>query len=266
MSSSKIHSYSNMAEKFCLKWNDFSSNVSKSFGVLRTADYLHDVTLVSEDRKQVAAHRLVLAACSEYFRDIFRSTSQHAHPLLCLDGITAGDLSNILDYIYNGEIQIYQDNLDRFLAVAQKFRLEGLLGDTDPQSQDLPENYPSSTKQVEHFQDDAFPHEPITKKKAKNENPPSNRSRDLATLDRVTVPIASSEMSEIQNKINEHLERCEDGKFRCTLCGKTATQKIQIEYHIEGLHLEGVSIPCPLCEKTFRSRNAMRWHKSRNHN
>ena len=204
MSSSKIHSYSNMAEKFCLKWNDFSSNVSKSFGVLRTADYLHDVTLVSEDRKQVAAHRLVLAACSEYFRDIFRSTSQHAHPLLCLDGITAGDLSNILDYIYNGEIQIYQDNLDRFLTVAQKFRLEGLLGDTDPQSQDLPdqENYPSS-KQAEHFQEDVFPPQPVTKKKAKDEYPPSNSSRDLATLDRVTLPMSSSEMSEIQNKINE---------------------------------------------------------------
>ena len=255
-----------MAEKFCLKWNDFSSNVSKSFGLLRTADYLHDVTLVSEDHKQVAAHRLVLAACSEYFREIFRSTTKHAHPLLCLDGITAGDLSNVLDYIYNGEIQIYQDNLDRFLAVAQKFRLEGLLGDTDPQSQNLPEqeNYPSS-KQVEHFQEDVFPPQPITKKKAKDEYPPSNRSRDLATLDRVTVPIASSEMSELQDKINEHLERCEDGKFRCTICGKTATEKIQIEYHIEGLHLEGVSIPCPLCEKTFRSRNSMREHKSRIH-
>ena len=255
-----------MAEKFCLKWNDFSSNVSKSFGLLRTADYLHDVTLVSEDHKQVAAHRLVLAACSEYFRDIFRSTSQHAHPLLCLDGITAGDLSNVLDYIYNGEIQIYQDNLDRFLAVAQKFRLEGLLGDTDSQSQDPPdqENYPP-LKQAEHFQEDAIPPQPMTKKKAKDEYPPSNRSRDLATLDRVTVPIASSEMSELQNKINEHLERCEDGKFRCTLCGKTATQKIQIEYHIEGLHLEGVSIPCPLCERTFRSRNSMREHKSRIH-
>ena len=58
-------------------------------------------------------------------------------------------------------------------------------------------------EKVEHFQEDVFPPQPITKKKAKDEYPPSNRSRDLATLDRVTVPIASSEMSELQDKINE---------------------------------------------------------------
>ena len=256
-----------MTEKFCLKWNKFTSNVSKSFGLFRTADYLHDVTLVIDDHKQIAAHKLVLSASSEYFRNIFKNYDvKHAHPLLCLDEVTSADLQNILDYMYNGEIQIYQDNLDRFLAVAQKFRLEGLMGDREPQSQELPdqENYPL-LKQAEHFQEDAIPPPPMTKKKAKDEYPPSNRSRDLATLDRVTVPIASSEMSELQDKINEHLERCEDGKFRCTICGKTATQKIQIEYHIEGLHLEGVSIPCPLCEKTFRSRNAMRLHKSKIH-
>ena len=60
-----------MSEKFCLKWNDFNSNVSKSFSILRNAKYLHDVTLVSDDHGKVEAHKLVLSACSEYFRDIF---------------------------------------------------------------------------------------------------------------------------------------------------------------------------------------------------
>ena len=55
-----------MPEKFFLKWNDFYSNVSKSFGLLRNEDYLHDVTLVSDDYKQVTAHKLVISACSEY--------------------------------------------------------------------------------------------------------------------------------------------------------------------------------------------------------
>ena len=53
-------------EKFCLKWNDFYSNVSKAFGLFRNEDYLHDVTLVSDDHKQVSAHKLVLFPCSEY--------------------------------------------------------------------------------------------------------------------------------------------------------------------------------------------------------
>ena len=116
-----------MAEKFCLKWNDFNSNVSKSFGLFRNEAYLHDVTLVSDDHKTVSAHKLVLSACSEYFRDIFKNNS-HSHPLLCLDGISTEDLRNIMEYMYNGEVNIFQDKLDRFLGVAQRFKLEGLIG------------------------------------------------------------------------------------------------------------------------------------------
>ena len=72
----------NMSEKFFLKWNDFTDNVSKSFGLLRNEEYLHDVTLVSDDHKQVPAHKLVLSACSEYFRDIFKNLNIH-HVILC---------------------------------------------------------------------------------------------------------------------------------------------------------------------------------------
>ena len=42
-----------MSEKFCLKWNDFHTNVSKTFGILRNEDAFYDVTLVSDDQKQV---------------------------------------------------------------------------------------------------------------------------------------------------------------------------------------------------------------------
>ena len=114
-----------MSEKFCLKWNDFHSNVSKSFGLFRHEDYLHDVTLVSDDHNKIPAHKLVLSACSEYFKDIFKN-NPHSHPLLCLDAISSGDIRNILDYIYNGQVEIYPDNLDRFLVIAQRLRLEGL--------------------------------------------------------------------------------------------------------------------------------------------
>ena len=53
-----------MSDKFNLKWNDFHTNVSKSFGLFRNESYLHDVTLVSEGFKHIPAHKLVLSACS----------------------------------------------------------------------------------------------------------------------------------------------------------------------------------------------------------
>ena len=85
-----------MVEKFSLKWNDFHSNVSKSFSRLRNEDDFCDVTLVSNDKKQLSAHRVVLSASSEYFKSILRG-NKHSHPLLCLEGITSIDLENILD-------------------------------------------------------------------------------------------------------------------------------------------------------------------------
>lgn len=45
-------------EKFCLKWNDYRSNLEKSFQELRKDALLLDVTLACEDQ-QIEAHRVV---------------------------------------------------------------------------------------------------------------------------------------------------------------------------------------------------------------
>ena len=49
--------------------------------------------------------------------------------MICLEGLNQSDLNNVLDYIYNGEIQIYQHDLDRFLGIAERLKLEGLIGE-----------------------------------------------------------------------------------------------------------------------------------------
>ena len=138
--------YFMMSEKFCLKWNDFESNVSKSFGLLRNEEYLHDVTLVCDDNSQVSAHKLVLSACSEYFKTIFRNNN-HPSPLICLEGVSSPELRNVLDYMYNGEANIFQENLDNFLSIAQRLKILGLLqnnGDYD--AEPLTENKTNKVK------------------------------------------------------------------------------------------------------------------------
>ena len=112
-------------ENFNLKWNDFESNFSETFSSLRAEEKLLDVSLVCEDLVEVSAHQLVLCAGSSYFRRVLSlAQNKHPNPLLCLQGVKARDLQTVLDYIYHGEVQIYQDNLDRFLAVAERFKLE----------------------------------------------------------------------------------------------------------------------------------------------
>jgi len=87
-----------------------------------------DVTLISYDQHQITAHKLVLSASSEYFKNIFKN-NKVANPFICLEGVSSTDLNNILDYIYNGEVQIYEEHINRFLSVAQRFKIEGLLGE-----------------------------------------------------------------------------------------------------------------------------------------
>ena len=48
----------------------------------------------------------------------------------------------------------------------------------------------------------------------------------------------------------------------CKVCGKEGRSNA-LKDHIETNHLEGIIVPCDLCEKTFRSRDSLRHHKKR---
>ena len=117
-----------MSENFSLKWNDFQSNIAKSFSKLRYEDSFYDVTLVSDDQKEMSAHKVILSSCSDFFKNILKN-KRNSDPILCLEGVNFNEMKNVLDYIYNGQVEIHQDDLDRFLMIAQRFKLEGLIGE-----------------------------------------------------------------------------------------------------------------------------------------
>ena len=83
-------------EKFSLKWNDFHSNVSKSFQGLRNKTDFSDVTLVGDDFKQIAAHKIILSSCSVYFNNILKNIDDQKHPILCLEGMSFQDIEKVM--------------------------------------------------------------------------------------------------------------------------------------------------------------------------
>jgi hypothetical protein len=112
------------AEKFCLRWNDFEGNISAAFQELRDDKDFFDVTLACED-EQIQAHRVILSACSPFFRNVLRR-NPHQHPLLYLKGVTFNDLQSVLNFMYHGEVNVAQEELNSFLAVAEDLRVKGL--------------------------------------------------------------------------------------------------------------------------------------------
>ena len=106
----------------------------------------------------------------------------------------------------------------------------------------------------------------VKKKVLKNQN-----SKEMAAVDKIVVPISSTDISDVRKTVQQYIETDSNGKSKCTICGKEAvgnhhptTARQSLENHIE-THLEGLSFPCPLCGKTFRSRNALDIHRTRNH-
>ena len=98
-----------------------------SFKELRDETDFSDITLVCEEDQQIEAHRIILTACSPFFRTVLKK-NQHSHPLIYMRGLKAQDLASIVDFIYHGEANVLQEDLDGFLALAEELQLKGLTG------------------------------------------------------------------------------------------------------------------------------------------
>jgi len=114
------------SEKFCLRWNDFESNISVAFRELREEKDFFDVTLsVGPGHQHIQAHKLILSACSPFFRGVLKQ-NPHAHPLLYLKGVGFSELQAVLNFMYHGEVNVAQEELNTFLAVAEELQVKGL--------------------------------------------------------------------------------------------------------------------------------------------
>jgi len=115
----------NIMQKLCLKSSEFESNIRDAFRELREEQDFFNVTLVCDEGEQIEAHKIVLSAGSHFFRDILRK-AKHASPFIYLKGINRFDLKYLLDFLYNGEIDIGQEELNSFLETAKALKVKGL--------------------------------------------------------------------------------------------------------------------------------------------
>ena len=176
--------------------------------------------------------------------------------------------------MYHGVAEIYQENLDDFLAVAEELQLKGLTGGKEPKDE-----------QVGDFQNKA----------AKNSN--KNSEKNKLTLkedfeaelyyDQESKDILSTTMMTTigqPSQVTFNGGTAEDFKtvvwsmisqsgtmLTCTVCGKTKDKSLDrqathhMTSHVESLHVEGATYECARCEKTFRSKHALHCHTNKAH-
>ena len=179
-------------------------------------------------------------------------------------GVKTKELMAVVDFIYHGEVNVYQNDLKDFLLIAEELELKGLAAFDSKEAEHYHKQFAFKTKPIKvnttgtKFEENAVKNE--------STNPESKTISIVdechATEDKLSLSFKydNSELNEI---INSMLERV-SGIWTCTKCGKTARDTTNLKKHIE-THIEGLSHPCGYCGKTFGSRNGLQTHVSRNH-
>lgn len=124
---------SDVNQTYRLRWNNESSaelNLSDAFRDLRDSSDFFDVaigcSIASGGSKTLRAHKVILSAYSAVFKEMFRQHPNRIDPFIYLKGVSHLELSHLLDFMYNGEVNIKQSNLSSFLAVAEELQIKGL--------------------------------------------------------------------------------------------------------------------------------------------
>ena len=267
-----------MSEVYSLKWNDFQSVVYESFSKLRQNADFSDLTLVSDDHTQISAHKIVLAASSDFFKSILKQ-NPHSHPLLYLGGVDSRSLACVLDYIYSGEVLIHQNEVDNFLEVAHKLKIRGY-SETEVNEIQLQLSQPEKNNEIPESVNDFENPPPLTSTIYPEHSPlllpppsplPSGllRIHSSDTTDHMSIsfsPPIIKRSKTLNDKIMTLMMK-KNGKFHCLApyCDYSSVKSGHMKEHVESNHISGVSYPCQICHKIYKSRAGYRIHFKREH-
>ncbi|CAH0699962.1 unnamed protein product [Spodoptera exigua] len=168
-----------MADQFCLRWNNFQSNIVSALDSLKCSEDLVDVTLTCEGRN-IKAHKVILSACSPYFRNVFKENPCQ-HPVIILKDVSADDIVSLLSYMYQGEVFIEESKLSSFLHTAALLQVKGLTGVTQQK-----ENFSSPNTSNKLYTQLTISSKPLFNAAHKETKLPALKKRRSSTSDKPT--------------------------------------------------------------------------------
>ena len=136
--------YRNMkTDNFNVTWKDFENCTSNSLrGFIERQEFV-DVTLACDDANQIQAHKVILSACSDFFKNILLKHRNQPHPFVYLDNVSFEDLKNVISFMYFGESSVSQDGFSTFLKAAEKLKIKGL---SEQYCKEIPSPEPAQAK------------------------------------------------------------------------------------------------------------------------
>ena len=177
-------------------------------------------------------------------------------------GLKSEDLLAIIDFLYFGEANVLQENLDSFLSLAEELRLKGLTGtDSSGRAKEPTGEVGQNLKNA-----------PIKRKNARQSQAPSKLPYHIPNNSDTVVAVENNSINSNLEDLDQQIKsmmtmtdvKTANGQkylAACNICGKQ-TASNNMPSHIEANHITGISHPCNICGNTSRSRDALRVHKT----
>ncbi|XP_061909373.1 kelch-like protein 12 isoform X2 [Entelurus aequoreus] len=106
--------------------NSHAKSILNAMNSLRKSNTLCDITLRVENA-HFPAHRIVLAACSDYFCAMFTSElSEKGKSFVDIQGLTASTMEILLDFVYTETVLVTVENVQELLPAACLLQLKGV--------------------------------------------------------------------------------------------------------------------------------------------
>ena len=178
------------------------------------------------------------------------------HPLIFMRGVEFDNLQAIVNWLYCGETSVYQENLESFLQVAEEIQITGFMAKSkEPVAKEEKAGLKNRKAKA-------------IKQSSTNGNPGNEENAVEKTSEGKHIETLVQSFQELDEKIMSLLEKGDPSEreniYYCNVCGLRG-MKNSLKDHVETKHLEGISLPCNMCEKAFKSRVSLRMHKSRMH-
>ena len=244
-------------EKYSLKWDTYQDHLKAMMKEMMMNEDFSDVTLVTEDKKQIKANTSILSACSPVFKDILKK-EKNSNIVMYLRGIQFSELESIMQFIYLGEATFYEERMDEFLAVAKSLEIKELCNSDTPAKDMLddersPVDQDTSTEFREQTSDHVI------------EQASQDREGSIASAARKYECDQCHKTYFSRGALCRHKQSEHQGvKYACNQCYYQATSQSDLNVHTQSKH-EGVKHACDQCDHQASSRSNLVRHNKRMH-
>ena len=244
-------------EMYSLTWYAYSDHLKCMMKELMMNEDFSDVTLVTEDKKQIKANINVLSACSPVFKDTLKK-DKNSSPIMYLRGIQSLEIESIMQFIYLGEATFYEERMEEFLAVAKSLEIKELCNTEAATSDEHSpvEKYEKLTLELNSDQ---------ILKQLKQERD-GKVIYTNSKYDDVQYACDKCDFKDIhQSNLKRHIQSKHEGiKHACNQCDYQGSRQDYLAGHIKSKH-ESVRYDCDQCNHQFTSKGNLSKHIQSKH-